>query len=142
MMLDRAILYHEAFKQIVVFYYSFHHWSDYPTANLYFRNGKKEKTFDKYWINSSEDDYDTFTFVVILDPQFTLSFLTYYYEKIFEDETEAVMNVHVVKSTVGKLLKEYDPKTHAEHETSLESSSNFNIKSLSRNQKCKFDFLL
>ncbi|KAL4352505.1 hypothetical protein GQ457_06G017640 [Hibiscus cannabinus] len=53
-----------------------------------------KKKFDMYWFNLSEDDYVMlFTFAVILDPRFKLSFLKYCYEKLFEDETKAVMKV-------------------------------------------------
>ncbi|KAL4347563.1 hypothetical protein GQ457_17G014410 [Hibiscus cannabinus] len=77
--------------------------------------------------------------LLILDPRFKFSFLKYCYEILFEDETEAVMKAHLIKGKLAKLFKEYDPETHAQHETSLESSSNSNTESLSGNKKHKFD---
>ncbi|KAL4352916.1 hypothetical protein GQ457_06G010060 [Hibiscus cannabinus] len=53
-----------------------------------------KKIFDKHWLNSSDNDYDMlFTFAVILDPRYKLSFLNCCYESLFENKIKANLKI-------------------------------------------------
>ncbi|KAK9689759.1 hypothetical protein RND81_09G078800 [Saponaria officinalis] len=131
--------------------------SEYPTSNLYFENvwriamllkdlvkdGDKDiremghlmqEKFDKYWLHSSGDDYNTlFAFAMILDPRFKKQSLKYCYEKIYEDEWKASLEVNDVVFKLRKLLEEYSPKDASIASTS--NNTNTNAKSINRKRK-------
>ncbi|KAH9622796.1 hypothetical protein KSS87_021221 [Heliosperma pusillum] len=162
MMLDRAILYRTAFRELkqkdplYIHFPDSKEWekiekvrdvlepfcditnlfsgSEYPTANLYFENvwriamllkdlvkdGDKDirdmgkvmqDKFNKYWLHSNGDNYNTlFAFAMILDPRFKKQSLKYCYEKIYEDEWKASLEVNDVLFKLRKLFDEYSPK--------------------------------
>ncbi|VFQ99829.1 unnamed protein product [Cuscuta campestris] len=69
-----------------------------------------------------------------------MSYIKYCYEKLLEDEKEALSKVSKIQSNLGKLLAEYEsnvgttssPRPTSQNHTSL---------STSRKRKCRYDFL-
>ncbi|KMT11250.1 hypothetical protein BVRB_5g110190 [Beta vulgaris subsp. vulgaris] len=94
-----------------------------------------KQKFDKYWLNSTEDDYGTlFAFAMILDPRCKLQVLKFCYKKLYGDEQRAMTKINDVRLKLELFFEEYTQDTNISSATRIPTTS-------TTNKKRPFDYL-